>query len=47
MLIDFGIAIAAEEIHPGDPVKNVFVDGILEQICILSDLKIPDLEAEN
>jgi hypothetical protein len=44
MLIHFGKAIAAEDINPGDPIKNVIVDDVLEEICLLSDLNIEQLE---
>ena len=46
VLINFGKTFAGEQISPGDLIKNVVVNDVLEEICILDNLGIPDLEAE-
>lgn len=47
MLISFGKVVTPEPIVMGDMITNKAVFGILEQICLLCELDIPDLEAED
>ena len=46
-LVNFGKSFLPEAVEAGDPVKHEMVDDVLQEICILSDLDIPNLEDES
>jgi len=46
-LLPFGKTITLEPICAGDAIRNEVVSGKLECICMLDNLDIPDLEAED
>lgn len=42
--VSFGTTVSKEEIYEGEPVQVKLPIGILHEICLLSNLDIPDLE---
>lgn len=44
--VDFGVLVPKEKISKGDILRTVLLTDVLEQICILSKLEIPNLDDE-